>query len=214
MSDDRRNAVNAFKKIRPNGCVEWECPENKGKCTEIRVSGWAATKVHYEFISNRENVLFVECHLVDKKLLKVENAFRQISKDYPEIKGYPLTFAPKRAEPIRSRPTLFIKLAVGVNGEEAAQVMLELIQKSRARISAALGITEPISGYASLKQPPEDYTPTKADVDLAASQIPLGVRGNIDAILDQIAVNGLVSGNILKDNWRRITEDKIAEWFK
>ena len=58
------------------------------------------------------------------------------------------------------------------------------------------------------------YLPTKADVELVASQVPIGVRGNIDAILDKIEHNVLAAGKILQDNWRMITERNIAIWFK
>jgi hypothetical protein len=57
------------------------------------------------------------------------------------------------------------------------------------------------------------YLPTKADVELAASQVPIGVQGNIDAILDKIEHNVLTAGKILQDKWRMDTERNIAIWF-
>lgn len=59
-----------------------------------------------------------------------------------------------------------------------------------------------------------NYLPTKLDVDLASKQVPLGVRGHLDAILDQVEKNSLAANKSLKNNWRIITERNIANWFK
>ncbi len=61
----------------------------------------------------------------------------------------------------------------------------------------------------------KNYLPTKSDVELAISQLPLEMKENIPAILDQVEKNALVDGKQLKENWRIITERNIKEiWFK
>jgi len=59
------------------------------------------------------------------------------------------------------------------------------------------------------------YLPTKADIDLADSQLrktPGEVIGT-EAILDQVEVNFNKAGKPLKENWREITRRNIEIWF-
>ena len=66
-----------------------------------------------------------------------------------------------------------------------------------------------------IKTDPTSHLPTKADIDLADSQLrktPGEVIGT-EAILDQAEVNFNKAGKPLKENWREITRRNIEIWF-
>lgn len=60
-----------------------------------------------------------------------------------------------------------------------------------------------------------DYLPTKEDFEAAyRRRCSLGGKIAIDLVLDQIEIDAISSGHILKKNWRQITEKNIELWSK
>ena len=87
-------------------------------------------------------------------------------------------------------------------------------QNAYIRIEGFKGKPRPDMKEGNLPPSGASYLPTKNDVELVVRQIPHGVKLNYDTILDQVEKNMLDAGKILKDNWRIITEENIANWFK
>jgi hypothetical protein len=59
------------------------------------------------------------------------------------------------------------------------------------------------------------YIPTIQDFESAYRLLTRpGQKISLDTILDQIAISIRKTGNILKENWRNITEENIKKWTK
>lgn len=83
-------------------------------------------------------------------------------------------------------------------------------------ILAILDVSSPTSEQAdkiSVVVTKKQYL-TKADIDLAAKDVALGIHGNIVALLDRAEENAQIAGKILEDKWREQAEEDIKEWFK
>jgi len=77
----------------------------------------------------------------------------------------------------------------------------------------ALNMTSPIA-IPPIEKAKKQYYPTKFDVERAASQISLGVQGNVVAILEKLEERRSAEDKKWPNDWRQVTKINIRHWFK
>jgi hypothetical protein len=216
QSVEMRNAVTAFEKIYPDGC-EVEAPRpNKPLYRRVKVSEWPAfNNLHYEFKFVTGEGLFVECHIEnDNNLTWLGDTFRQIAIDLKNIHGYKINYYQTHSK--HKLPFLRVEYGFGVSeGDKAAQVMLELINQSRDRITRALsdkGMAPRPKTLTPQRETIEEYLPDWPYVKSAIDEI-LHDDPTCDEILDEIKKKAGDDKKILKKNWREITRRNIPIWI-
>lgn len=211
-----KKAVNAFKNICPDWC-ELK-PSSKQLYTLIKISEWPVNflKLHYEFrLNNNDNTLFVECHIEDKEFQWLGETFNRIANDLKNIQEYKLSYyftdSPKKKWP-------FLRIEYGFSlseSDKAAQVMLELINKTKDTITNALN-SSGIKLKSKVKPPHQpiyeeflpDWLYVKTIIDGMEDEAP-----TYEAILDHVEKRARTEGKLLKKNWREITRRNIPLWL-
>lgn len=132
-------ALTAFEKVRSVDCLV-DHKQDKPRYALIKVAGWPSV-VHYEFRHNKNQGLYAELHIESKDYEYLGETYQRLANNIKHIGEREVVYSPGGMQVGQNQkrwPSLSIELGDNVSGSYSAEVMSELISKTRSIVEMSL----------------------------------------------------------------------------